>query len=76
MPQKQKSVKITFWHKTPDGIVALMPACRRFAHLYGYVRVLRSVAEKWSNEPDWMRELREDSKESLAEDASSFGKKL
>ena len=37
----------------------IIPACRRFANLYGYVRVLRSVEEKWNNEPEWLVSLRE-----------------
>ena len=37
----------------------LLPACRRFANLYGYVRILRSTAEKWDNELDWLTNLRE-----------------
>lgn len=63
-------------YEITDDIDALMPACRRFAQLYGYVRVLRSAAEKWSNEPDWLLNLREKLTEYMAEDASSFGKKL
>ncbi|ASA24860.1 phosphotransferase enzyme family protein [Paenibacillus donghaensis] len=36
----------------------IMPACRRFANLYGYVRCLRSITEEWANEPEWMINLR------------------
>ncbi|WP_460578377.1 phosphotransferase enzyme family protein [Gracilibacillus alcaliphilus] len=42
----------------PDDMMSLMPACRRFARLYGYVRILRSVKEQWEHEPQWLVELR------------------
>lgn len=42
-----------------DDIMALIPACRRFANLYGYVRILVSMKEKWDNEPQWLTSLRE-----------------
>ena len=32
---------------------------RRFCNLYSYARLIRSVAEKYPNEPDWMVSLRE-----------------
>lgn len=41
-----------------DDMLKLLPFFRRYADLYGYVRVLRSVEEKWDNEPDWMVNLR------------------
>ncbi|WP_055666191.1 phosphotransferase enzyme family protein [Desnuesiella massiliensis] len=41
-----------------DDMLKLLPVFRRYADLYGYVRVLRSVEEKWDNEPDWMVNLR------------------
>lgn len=41
-----------------DEMVQLFPMFRRFADLYGYVRILRSIEEKWNNEPDWMVALR------------------
>ncbi|MBM7613790.1 phosphotransferase enzyme family protein [Alkaliphilus hydrothermalis] len=31
---------------------------QRFGNLYGYTRVLRSINEKWENEPEWMVNLR------------------
>ncbi|HEX3043141.1 MAG TPA: phosphotransferase, partial [Bacillota bacterium] len=42
-----------------DEMVELMPVFRRYANLYGYVRILRSGAETWKNEPEWMVGLRE-----------------
>lgn len=41
-----------------DEMLKLLPVFRRYANLYGYVRILRSVEEKWNNEPDWMINLR------------------
>jgi Ser/Thr protein kinase RdoA (MazF antagonist) len=41
-----------------DDILKLLPIFRRYADLYGYVRVLRSIEEKWNNEPKWMVDLR------------------
>jgi Ser/Thr protein kinase RdoA (MazF antagonist) len=41
-----------------DDMLTLLPAFRRYANLYGYVRLLRSVEEKWENEPGWMVNLR------------------
>ena len=41
-----------------DEMLTLFPAFKRYADLYGYVRVLRSVEEKWDNEPEWMVDLR------------------
>ena len=36
----------------------LFPIFRRFADLYGYTRVLRSIQEEWDNEPEWLVGLR------------------
>jgi len=41
-----------------DEMLKLLPIFRRYANLYGYVIILRSVEEKWNNEPDWMINLR------------------
>ncbi|KOP82724.1 hypothetical protein AMS60_09680 [Bacillus sp. FJAT-21945] len=54
-------------------MMSLLPACRRFANLYGYVRVLRSVEEKWENEPEWLVNLREKLKEAMKNESSCFG---
>jgi Ser/Thr protein kinase RdoA (MazF antagonist) len=45
-------------YKISDAVVSMFPVFRRFADLYGYVRVLRSVQEKWNNEPEWLEKLR------------------
>lgn len=54
----------------------LLPACRRFARLYGYARTLRSAAEKWEHEPDWLVNLRGRLLESVEECSILFGKVL
>lgn len=41
-----------------DDMLKLLPIFRRYGDLYGYVRLLRSVEEKWNNEPEWMVTLR------------------
>lgn len=41
-----------------DEMLKLLPIFRRYVNLYGYVRILRSMEEKWDNEPDWMINLR------------------
>jgi len=39
-------------------MLKLLPIFRKYVNLYGYVRTLRSVEEKWNNEPDWMIDSR------------------
>ncbi|MDQ0090978.1 Ser/Thr protein kinase RdoA (MazF antagonist) [Paenibacillus anaericanus] len=56
-----------------DNFSAILPACRRFADLYGYVRILRSSAEKWDNEPEWLIDLRGRLEANLEGKRSSFG---
>jgi Ser/Thr protein kinase RdoA (MazF antagonist) len=41
-----------------DEMLKLLPIFRRYINLYMYVRILRSMEEKWDNEPDWMIDLR------------------
>lgn len=41
-----------------DDMLKLLPLFRRYANLYGYVRILHSINEKWNNEPEWMVSLR------------------
>ncbi|PPK45562.1 phosphotransferase family enzyme [Clostridium algidicarnis DSM 15099] len=41
-----------------DEMLKFLPIFRRYDNLYGYVRILHSVEEKWNNEPDWMINLR------------------
>ena len=35
-----------------------LPAFRRFADLYCYTRIARSVQETWDHGSDWLRRLR------------------
>lgn len=37
-----------------EHMLALMPVFHRYANLYGYARILRSVYDSWDNEPKWM----------------------
>ena len=37
---------------------AMRPLMHRFITLYGYARLIRSVAERFSDEPEWLTELR------------------
>ncbi|SCY55045.1 phosphotransferase enzyme family protein [Alkaliphilus peptidifermentans] len=41
-----------------DEMLSYLTVFRRFADLYGYVRVLLSTKEVWDNEPEWMMDLR------------------
>ncbi|OXM16229.1 phosphotransferase enzyme family protein [Paenibacillus herberti] len=54
----------------------LLPACRRFANLYGYARMLSSIKEKWTNEPEWLANLRARLENSLRQNSSCFGQKF
>ncbi|MFD1176013.1 phosphotransferase enzyme family protein [Paenibacillus puldeungensis] len=60
----------------PNNLNELMIACRRFAKLYGYARIQRSIGEKWGNEPDWLVTLRGKLEYRLKEDVASFGTAL
>jgi Putative homoserine kinase type II (protein kinase fold) len=51
---------------------AILTACRRFASLYSFVRMLRSIAEQWEHEPEWMVRLRERLSRRIAEKSSCF----
>ncbi|MBU5210272.1 phosphotransferase [Heyndrickxia oleronia] len=59
-----------------EDMMLIIPACRRFANLYGYVRVLRSVEEKWNNEPEWLVSLRENLIEAMKNDSLYFGTEI
>ncbi|MCL6602852.1 MAG: phosphotransferase [Paenibacillus sp.] len=59
-----------------DDLEVILPACRRFANLYGYARVLRSIAESWDNEPLWLSNLRERLIQGGLEKSVCFGKEL
>lgn len=65
MPEEQVELSVNEFIKgyrseyaISDEMLKLLPIFRRYVNLYGYVRILRSVEEKWNNEPDWMINLR------------------
>ena len=43
----------------PQEALGTLPLMRRFVDLYRYARIIRSVAETFDHEPDWMTGLRE-----------------
>lgn len=59
-----------------DDMMSIMPIFRRFANLYGYTRVLRSIDDKWDNEPQWMEKLRIDLSQTNESDSSFFGDEI
>lgn len=59
-----------------DEMLKLLPVFRRYVNLYGYVQILRSVEEKWNNEPDWMTDLRIKLDNSLNKRKCSFAKRI
>lgn len=59
-----------------DEMISLLPACRRFANLYGYVRILRSAKEKWENEPEWLVSLREKLNKAMKNESACFGMEI
>jgi len=59
-----------------DDMIKLLPVFRRYINLYGYIRVLRSIEEKWNNEPDWIADLRTRLENSLNRRKSNFTKPL
>lgn len=48
------------------------PLMRRFINLYGYARLIRCVAEKFADEPDWMVALREKLNKAILEKEASI----
>ncbi|WP_256872377.1 hypothetical protein [Paenibacillus sp. 79R4] len=58
-------------YELPD-FTALLPACRRFANLYSYVRLLSSTAERWDHEPSWLIHLRQRLEQAMAENTAEF----
>lgn len=46
-------------HSYTQEMDTLRPLMRRFINLYGYARLIRCVAEKFADEPEWLVELRE-----------------
>lgn len=63
-------------YELSDDMMSLLPACRRFANLYGYVRILRSVEKRWENEPEWLVSLREKLIKAMKNKSSSFGMEI
>lgn len=63
-------------HNISDDMLKLLPIFRRYANLYGYVRVLRSIEEKWNNEPEWMVNLRTRLESSLNRKKCTFTKSI
>jgi Ser/Thr protein kinase RdoA (MazF antagonist) len=59
-----------------DDTLKLLPIFRRYADLYGYVRILGSIEEKWRNEPEWMENLRIHLDNLLTKRKSQFTKPL
>lgn len=45
---------------------------RRFINLYGYARLIRCVAEKFADEPEWLVNLREKLNKAILEKEASF----
>lgn len=45
-------------HIYTEDMDKLRPLMRRFIDLYGYARLIRCVAEKFDDEPEWLLELR------------------
>ncbi|MEI2666227.1 phosphotransferase enzyme family protein [Rossellomorea sp. LJF3] len=56
-----------------DDMLALLPAFRRFADLYGYVRILKSSEEQWNHEPEWLVGLRERLTQAMKSKSMCFG---
>ncbi|MCR8644336.1 phosphotransferase [Paenibacillus sp. N1-5-1-14] len=51
----------------------LLSVCRQFNNLYGYVRTLHAMSEKWANEPEWLTGLRARLEQSMEVKARQFG---
>ncbi len=56
-----------------DNMLHRLPTFRRFANLYSYTRILRSVQETWENEPEWMQGLRNKLSAALRSRSALFG---
>jgi len=55
-----------------DSTFTHMPMFRRYIDLFGYTRCLRSVHERWDNEPEWMLDLRKKIIDSMHNRSKSF----
>ncbi|KYG30492.1 phosphotransferase enzyme family protein [Alkalihalobacillus trypoxylicola] len=49
------------------------PAFQRFANLYSYVRILRSLEEMWKHEPQWLEHLRINLRNEMNDLSTNFG---
>ncbi|MCG3088941.1 phosphotransferase enzyme family protein [Sporosarcina cyprini] len=54
----------------------LIPACKRFANLYSYARLLRTTEEEWEHEPKWMVDLRQRLIGAMKNSSMNFGEDL
>ncbi|WP_406686601.1 phosphotransferase enzyme family protein [Rossellomorea vietnamensis] len=59
-----------------DEMMALLPAFKRFADLYGYVRILKSTEDQWNHEPEWLVGLRGRLMEAMKNKSRYFGMDL
>lgn len=59
-----------------DEMLSYLPIFRRFADLYGYVRVLLSTKEDWDNEPEWMMNLRKYLATQMKDKSKHFGSSI
>lgn len=59
-----------------DEMISYMPVFRRFANLYGYIRILLSSSEAWNNEPEWLVNLRGKLIFSMNQRSKLFGTKI
>ncbi|CAN7286571.1 phosphotransferase enzyme family protein [Rossellomorea sp. LjRoot5] len=59
-----------------DDMLPLLSAFRRFADLYGYVRILKSTEDQWNHEPEWLVGLRGGLIEAMKNKSKCFGKDL
>jgi Ser/Thr protein kinase RdoA (MazF antagonist) len=53
-----------------------IPACKRFANLYSYTRILDSISESWKNEPVWLVNLRKKLNNAIDYKSKKFGTKI
>lgn len=58
--------------KLRDDELAKIPACKRFAHLFSYTKIVVSSKESWDNEPEWLQQLRQKLEVSLQKSRNSF----
>ncbi len=77
--QEKRTVLIQGYRSEFDvsnEMLEAMPVFRRFANLYGYARISRSIQETWDNEPEWLIGLRLKLNKALDNRAVNFGKKI